>query len=258
MDNHFGCNIIKRKKKHCYLHWKIRWTCFNSPMLSMTLSWINANVFTHANTQLCVQCLYWFHFAYQVVLNIGPTKIFSHQIWVIYFFPTSPIKLKLRLQIGGRLIIATHLDQSNYLANQRQVLGFVVHFNNFSNMCKNARPKPFCTWEAPEHRLFPHLRYVPKAGKAREQVKMGFFHFLEIVTSWLVPSAGQMILIQPSWYLPHSRSCLLKTGFFRQVRELQMQRKNPGSALWWVNQHDFTFLHILICQFTCYVSSKLL
>jgi hypothetical protein len=36
------------------------------------------------------------------------------------FFPTPPIKLKLGFQIGGRLLIATHLDQSNYLANDRQ------------------------------------------------------------------------------------------------------------------------------------------
>jgi hypothetical protein len=28
------------------------------------------------------------------------------------------------------------------------------------------------------------------------------------------------------------RSRLLKTGFFRQVRELKIQKKNPGSALW--------------------------
>jgi hypothetical protein len=31
------------------------------------------------------------------------------------------------------------------------------------------------------------------------------------------------------------RSPLLKTGFFRQVRELKIQRKNPGSALQNVN-----------------------
>jgi hypothetical protein len=35
-------------------------------------------------------------------------------------FPTPPIKLKLELQVGGRLLIATHLDQSNYIANQKQ------------------------------------------------------------------------------------------------------------------------------------------
>ncbi len=33
-------------------------------------------------------------------------------------FPTPPMKLKLRLQIGGRLLIANHLDESNYLPNR--------------------------------------------------------------------------------------------------------------------------------------------
>jgi hypothetical protein len=28
-----------------------------------------------------------------------------------------------------------------------------------------------------------------------------FFTFLEIVTAWLVPSAGQKIPVQPGWYL---------------------------------------------------------
>jgi hypothetical protein len=36
------------------------------------------------------------------------------------FFPTAPIKLKSGLQIGARLLLAIHLDQSNYLANQKQ------------------------------------------------------------------------------------------------------------------------------------------
>jgi hypothetical protein len=30
----------------------------------------------------------------------------------------------------------------------------------------------------------------------------------------------------------------VKTGFFKQVMELKMQRKNPGSALW-VGKHLF-------------------
>jgi hypothetical protein len=46
-------------------------------------------------------------------------KYFSHPSVVIYSFPTPHIKLKLQLQMGGRLVIATHLDQSNYLANQQ-------------------------------------------------------------------------------------------------------------------------------------------
>jgi hypothetical protein len=36
-------------------------------------------------------------------------------------FPTPPIKLKLGLQVGGRLLIATYLDQSNYIANRKRV-----------------------------------------------------------------------------------------------------------------------------------------
>ncbi len=48
------------------------------------------------------------------------------------------------LQIGGRLLIATHLDQSNYLANQQQVLCFAVPFTSLYILCTNAGSKPFC------------------------------------------------------------------------------------------------------------------
>jgi hypothetical protein len=87
---------------------------------------------------------------------------------------------------------------------------------------------------------------VPNASRPREPVKnhgractqvlflskaeLGFFHFLEIVTGWLAPSAGQNILVLAGTFHP-KRSRLLKTGFFMQVRELKIQRKNPGSAL---------------------------
>ncbi len=61
---------------------------------------------------------------------------FSHPSLVIYFFPyffpTLPMKLKLGLQIGVKLLITTHLDQSNYLANQQHVLGFAVPFTSLS------------------------------------------------------------------------------------------------------------------------------
>jgi hypothetical protein len=52
------------------------------------------------------------------------------------------------------------------------------------------------------------------------------------VTGWLIPSTGQNIPIQPGWYLPPQQKIPLgeKTGFFRQARELKIQRKNPGSA----------------------------
>jgi hypothetical protein len=54
-------------------------------------------------------------------------KYFSHpSLIVIYFFPTPPIKLKLGLQTGGRLLIVAYLDQSNYVANQQPVSSFAV------------------------------------------------------------------------------------------------------------------------------------
>jgi hypothetical protein len=86
-------------------------------------------------------------------------KYFLHPGLVIYFFPTSPIKLKLGLQIGGRLPIANHLDQSQYLVNQKQgaavstnfyytllwqVLGFAMPFTSLSKLCKMLGQKPFC------------------------------------------------------------------------------------------------------------------
>jgi hypothetical protein len=56
-------------------------------------------------------------------------KIFlASKISYLLSFPTPPIKLKLGLQTGERLLTATHLDQSNYLANHQHVLGFAVHF----------------------------------------------------------------------------------------------------------------------------------
>jgi hypothetical protein len=69
-------------------------------------------------------------------------KYFSHPSLVIDFFPTPlMIKLKLGLQIGERLVTAAHLDQSKYLANQQQVLGFAVPFTGLSKLGKISRPK---------------------------------------------------------------------------------------------------------------------
>jgi len=46
-------------------------------------------------------------------------KYFSHPSLVMYSFATQPIKLKLRQQIGGGLVIANHLDQSLSSANHK-------------------------------------------------------------------------------------------------------------------------------------------
>jgi hypothetical protein len=50
------------------------------------------------------------------------------------------------------------------------------------------------------------------------KAELGFFHFLEIVTGWLLPSAaGQKIPVQPGWYLPpqkipHAQNRFLRAG----------------------------------------------
>jgi hypothetical protein len=46
---------------------------------------------------------------------ISGIQVFSYD-----FFPTLPMNVKLGLQVGGRLVIATHLEHSNYLPNQKQ------------------------------------------------------------------------------------------------------------------------------------------
>jgi hypothetical protein len=74
---------------------------------------------------------------------------------VIYFFSTSPIRLKLGLQKVGRLLIATYVDQSKHLANHQQVFGFAVPFASLSILCKNVGPKPFA--ESNQH-VFTFLR----------------------------------------------------------------------------------------------------
>ncbi len=73
------------------------------------------------------------------------------------------------------------------------------------------------------------MRSVPKAGRPREQAEnhgractkvlflhkreLGFFHLLEIVTGWLVPSAGQKIPVQPGGYLPPHKIPLAENRF---------------------------------------------
>ncbi len=74
-------------------------------------------------------------------------KYFLHLSLVIWFFPTPPIKLKLVLQIGGRLLIANHLDKSLLLTNQNHGATIVsyllysslrsVDFTSLCKLCKN-------------------------------------------------------------------------------------------------------------------------
>ncbi len=67
------------------------------------------------------------------------------QIQVQLFTFSNPThKTKTGTEIGGRLLIATHLDQSNYLTNQHEMLCLAVPFTSLIKLCTNAGPKPFC------------------------------------------------------------------------------------------------------------------
>jgi hypothetical protein len=66
-----------------------------------------------------------------------------------------------------------------------------------------------------------HILFLWKA-------ELGFLHFLEIVTGWyLLWVRRSQYSLAGTFYCKRSR--LLKTGFFRQVRELKIQKKNSGS-----------------------------
>jgi hypothetical protein len=60
-----------------------------------------------------------------------------------------------------------------------------------------------------------------------------FFTFLEIVTVWLVPSAGQKIPVEPGWYLPRQKIPLAENRFLHAGNgaENTKEKSNPGSAL---------------------------
>ncbi len=67
--------------------------------------------------------------------------------YALFFFATPPIKVKLGQQIGGGLLIANHLDQSLWWANQKYwvaVRSYLLHsFTSRGNMSNYAEPKPY-------------------------------------------------------------------------------------------------------------------
>jgi len=59
------------------------------------------------------------------------------------------------------------------------------------------------------------------------KAELGFFHFLEIVTGWLVRSAGQKIPVQPGWYLlPHTIP-LAENRFLQPGNGAENTKENP-------------------------------
>jgi hypothetical protein len=88
------------------------------------------------------------------------TNIFHIQVEVLlYYFATLPKKLKLWKQIGRGLLIANHLDQLLWWANQKHrppvrsylldcfllVHSLAASFTSHRKLCNYAEPKPFST-----------------------------------------------------------------------------------------------------------------
>ncbi len=75
---------------------------------------------------------------YQLVSQSVCDSDSGRDVLVTNFFSTPPIQLKL--QVGGRLLIATHLDQSNHLANEKQgvVLTLFIRLFQGSSMAPKA------------------------------------------------------------------------------------------------------------------------
>jgi hypothetical protein len=59
---------------------------------------------------------------------------------------------------------------------------------------------------------------------------VGFFHFLEIVTGWLVPSAGQKITLQPGCYLPPQKIPLALKRFLEAGKGVENTKEKSGQC----------------------------
>jgi hypothetical protein len=89
-------------------------------------------------------------------------KYFSHPSLVIYFSATLQIKLKGRHQIGERLLIANHLEQSSWWANQIMFITLLaeciaVPFTRHRKLHNYHEPKPI-SWSKPAY--FRHFFYL--------------------------------------------------------------------------------------------------
>jgi hypothetical protein len=68
----------------------------------------------------------------------GPAIVFLTSKISYLFIPNFTHNTETATAKGRKLLIATHLDQSNYLVNQQQVLGFVVPLANLTTILVNA------------------------------------------------------------------------------------------------------------------------
>jgi hypothetical protein len=103
-------------------------------------------------------------------------KYFSQPRSVMYSFATLPIKLKLVHQIGGGLLIANHMDESLWWANQKQgpaLKSYLLH--SFLQVHSATAPRT-------SHAIMLSQNDFPESNRYR----LGFFHpfVLCTITYW--------------------------------------------------------------------------
>jgi len=76
------------------------------------------------------------------------------------------------------------------------------------------------------------------------RAELGFFHFFEIVTGWLVPFAGQKIPLQPGWYLPLQKNPLAENNRFLQARKGAENTKEKIQAV--LYRHESYLVSFLV------------
>jgi hypothetical protein len=93
--------------------------------------------------------------------NISHIQVFSCELSL----PNSSIKLNLGLQAGGRLLIANHLDQSNYLVNKYD-LTLLIRLSQGSERCAFFQgPSSYFTHEPrPRFPVYGHVLSVGGDG----------------------------------------------------------------------------------------------
>jgi len=156
-----------------------------------------------------------------VFLSLAPTKRMGFNLCVFYHFvrriwnyaelsremhfPTpSTTFSKIKSTFFSLLAIST---QKTVLLNDEGMFECGVQFKEADWSLKLISAKTNFSTERPEYRPFSDLRPVPEAGTQtvsggnrlkitegpvlRSFSELGFFHFLETVTGWLVPSTTE-------------------------------------------------------------------
>jgi hypothetical protein len=63
------------------------------------------------------------------------------------------------------------------------------------------------------------------------KAELGFFHFLEIVTGWLIPSTGQKIPRELGSYLPLQKIGLAENRFLQGGKEAENTKEKSRQCL---------------------------